>query len=469
MPYRSTILFVILLVGFSFHENPFPPSRDPPSQPPIPKAIKLEPWQQQLGHKMTLLRQRIPTTKQVVLVPDAATFLRAIQGWSLRQRYPILIADSDYTSLFMQRFQPEVVIRLASVQDAWFQDRKSLMEEAVAAAWDSEASQLEDTWQELGWEPPGVVITSIHDPAAIAAVALAADRGQPLRFLEGYFGNVNQTLSAKGWEVLAAEVEALVAETGYSYQELGDAIDTISLVRELPVKYRSPDNQQLLAVTDGLGRDEAGNRYAIAGWIYGSMDRAVYQAMCAIFLNADRALLYNSYPHTESWEPYHFQEARQLLEKMGLTTTEIESGEASLKTWHRLTKQPWAYDLIFMNSRGGKADFAVGNGQASVEDIPTLTAPSAMHFIHSFSATTPDDPKTIAGHWLKQGVYAYVGSVDEPYVTGFVPPQAMIARLSHQVPFLVSARYVDTPPWKITTIGDPLLTMPATTHQKSEE
>ncbi|MFP3386816.1 hypothetical protein, partial [Tritonibacter sp. SIMBA_163] len=80
-----------------------------------------------------------------------------------------------------------------------------------------------------------------------------------------------------------------------------------------------------------------------------------------------------------------------------------------------------------------------------------------MYLIHSFSATRPDDVNTVAGRWLNYGVYAYVGSVDEPYVTGFVPPEAMIARLSRQVPFLVSSRYVDTPPWKITTIGDPLM------------
>ncbi|AFZ42864.1 hypothetical protein PCC7418_0640 [Halothece sp. PCC 7418] len=455
--YRLPILFIILVVGFSLNKNPFRAFNPPSSPPPIPKAIKLETWQQQLGHKMTTLRQEIPTASRVVVVPDTVTFLQAIQDWSLEQRYPILIADDYYTPLFLKRFQPEEVIRVASVKDSFFQDKKQLMEEAVAAAWESEASTLQETWQELGWQPPGVVITSVHDSAAVAAVALAADRGQPLRFLEGYFGKVNQTLSAKGWQVLNQEVQGLIASTGYDYQQLGDTIDTMTLVRELPVKYRSPKNRQLLAVTDGLGRHEDGQRYAIAGWIYGSAERAVYQAMCAIFLDADRALLYDSYPNTERWEAYHFEQGSQRLEKMGLMTTEIKPEQANQKTWQNLTTQPWNYDLIFMNSRGGKADFAVGNGHASVEDIPSLATPTAIHLIHSFSATTPNDVNTIAGRWLDYGVYAYVGSVDEPYVTGFVPPHAIIARLSYQVPFLVSARYVDTPPWKITTIGDPLM------------
>ncbi|MDR9402751.1 MAG: hypothetical protein RI580_04865 [Halothece sp. Uz-M2-17] len=468
IPYRLASLFMILLVGFSLNENPFRSRNIPASSPPIPNVIKIETWQQQLGHKILTLREAIPTASRVVLVPDPVTFLKAIQEWSLEERYPILIADDYYTPLFLKRFQPQEVIQLPSVQSSFFADQKRLMEEAVAAAWDSDISTLKETWQQLGWNPPGVVITSVHDSAAVAAVALAADRGQPLRFLDGYFGNVNQTLSPKSWKVLSDEVNQLIANTGYDYQDLGDTIDTITLVRDLPVKYRSPKNGQLLAVTDGLGRHQDGQRYAIAGWIYGSAERAVYQAMCAIFLNADQALLYDSYPHTDSWKAYHFQNGRQWLEKMGLTTTEIKPRQASQKTWQDLTAQPWTYDLIFMNSRGGKANFAVGNGQARVKDIPTLDTPTAMYLIHSFSATRPDDVNTVAGRWLNYGVYAYVGSVDEPYVTGFVPPEAMIARLSRQVPFLVSARYVDTPPWKITTIGDPLMVINATTGNKEK-
>ncbi len=457
MWFRSTVLFIILLIGFSLNKNPFSSLNSPSPPPPLPSVIPIEVWQQKLGYKIATLRREIHTASRVVLVPDPATFLAAIQAWSLAERYPILIADNRYTPLFLKRFQPEEVIRLPSVEVSGFEDRTYLMKKAVAAAWETEVSTLPKTWQQLGWEPPGVVITSIHDPAAVAAVALAADRGQPLLFLEGYFGKVNQTLSARGWQVLNDEVEGLIASTGYEYQQLGDAIDTMTLVRQLPVKYRSPENGELLAVTDGLGRNQFGKRYAIAGWIYGSPERAVYQAMCAIFLDADRALLYDSYPNTKSWEGYHFGETHQRLDKIGLATTKIEYPEASQETWEHLTAQLWNYDLMFMNSRGGKANFAVGDGQVSVRQIPSLQTPMAMHLIHSFSATTPDDLNTIAGCWLNYGVYAYVGSVDEPYVTGFVPPQAILGRMSRQVPFLVAARYVDSPPWKITMIGDPLL------------
>lgn len=456
--WRLILLLITLLLGFSLNKNPFRPPNIRSNPPPVPQKIKLESWQRRLGKQIITLRRAIPTANRVVLVPDTATFLTAIQQWNLQERYPILIEDERYTPLFLNQFQPQEIIRLPAANPMLVQERKIAMQKAVAAAWESNETSLKKTWQELGWNPPGVVLTSAYDPASVAAVALAADRGQPLLFLDGYFGEVNQTLSSRSWQHLNQEVNESVKSTGYDYQELGDTLDTITLVRALPVKYRNPKNQDILAVTDGLGRHETGERYAIAGWIYGSPERAVYQAMSAIFLDKNSALLYDSYPKTDSWKSYHFEEySIQRLKKMGLQVTHIEHPEASGKTWQKITAQPWNYDLIFINSRGGKANFAVGNGDAFVEDIPQLNTPTAIHIIHSFSATTPADIDTIAGRWLDYGAYAYVGSVDEPYVTAFVPPQAVLARLSLQVPFLIASRYVDSPPWKITTIGDPLM------------
>ena len=455
--WRFVVLFLVLVLGFSLNENPFFSPNSLVSPPPIPERIKLEGWQQQLGNKILTLRRTIPTAKLVVLVPDQATFLVAIQQWNLKRRYPILLEDDQYTPLFLSRFQPQEVIRLSSVNQEDSPKIKTVMKEAIAAAWESEEKTLKQTWQQLGWKPPGVVITSVDDPASLAAVALAADRGQPLLFLEGYFGKVNQTLPSRGWKYLDREVNELVKSTGYDYETLGDTIDTITIVRTLPVKYKSPTNQQLLAVTDGLGRNQNGKRYAIVGWIYGSPERSVYQAMCAIFLEAKTALLYDSYPQTPSWENYHLEEAKKLLEAKRLKVELIDKQNASLETWKKITSQSWDYDLVFINSRGGKANFAVGDGDATVQDIPNLNVPTIMQMIHSFSATTPDDNSTIAGRWLNQGVYAYIGSVDEPYVTGFVPPKYVVIRLVSNVPFLVSSRYVDTPTWKITTIGDPLM------------
>ena len=452
--WRLVALFILLLLVFSLNQNPF--GKQLASPPPIPTSFQVERWRQQLGEKIIRLRQVIPTEKKVILVPDEATFLSAIQQWNLKRRYPILIEDDHYTPRFLNRFQPKEVIRLSSIAEVSL-NREETMRKAVAAAWETEIETLSQTWEDLGWKPPGVVITSINDSASVAAVALAADRGQPLLFLDEYFGGVNQTLNPESWQQLNQQVNELVHNTGYEYQTLGDTIDTITLARSLPVKYQSPEDGNLLAVTDGLGRNEDGSRYAIAGWIYGTPERAVYQAMSAIFLPTETALLYDSYPKTESWKEYHFQEALSILERKDLKFKHIEHPSASQETWQEITNQSWDYDLTFINSRGGKAKFAVGNGDASVKEIPELNIPMTMHMIHSFSATTPNDINTIAGRWLNNGVYAYVGAVDEPYVSGFVPPKYVISQLALNVPFLVASRYSNSPTWKVTTIGDPLM------------
>jgi len=85
--------------------------------------------------------------------------------------------------------------------------------------------------------------------------------------------------------------------------------------------------------------------------------------------------------------------------------------------------------------------------------------------IHSFSLQAPDAAYTVGGRWLDHGVYAYVGSVHEPYLSAFIPPATLVQRLASLAPFLVAARQWPGDPiaqvWRIATIGDPLMTVPA--------
>ena len=60
--------------------------------------------------------------------------------------------------------------------------------------------------------------------------------------------------------------------------------------------------------------------------------------------------------------------------------------------------------------------------------------------VHSFSLQRPDDANTVGGRFLSRGVYAYVGSVDEPYLAAFVPPALQVRRLAVGVPFLLAGR-----------------------------
>jgi len=429
----------------------------------LPTSAKQEPWPVKIGLRTAILRDNIPTVNRIVLVPDEATFLAAIQKWNLKGNWPILIEDKKYAPMFLQRFQPEEIVRLPSIKQQLPKNQKlqQLMLNATAAAWDATDTQtLKAKWQELGWEPPGVVITSENDRARSAAVALAAARGQPLVFLEGNFGKPNDNLNNTQWQNLQTGIKKAVESTGYFYSQLGDVIDTITIVRQLAVKYQSPQNKdEQLAVTDGLGRHPNGERWAAAGWIYGSEVRSIYQAMCAIFLDSETAMLYDSYPKEGNWGKYEMESAASGLKSIGINVELVQQPESGLERWRSLASLAWTFDLIFVNSKGYPKSFQVGNGDASVDDIPKLQFPAAIHMIHSWSAAAPDDASTVAGRWLQNGAYAYVGSVNEPLLSAFVPPKIIVDRLKRGSPFLIAARQLESPPWKIATIGDPLMSI----------
>jgi len=427
----------------------------------LPASAKKEPWPIQTGLRAAIVRSKIPTVNRVVLVPDEATFLAAIQKWNLKGNWPILIEDDKYAPMFLQRFQPEQIVRLPSIKQQLPKGKKlqELMLKATATAWNATDTQtLKAKWTELGWEPPGVVITSENDPARSAAVALAAAHGQPLVFLEGNFGKPNQTLNNTRWQTLQREIQKAVESTGFFYSQLADVIDTITIVRELAVKYQSPQKKdEQLAVTDGLGRLSNGERWAAVGWIFGSEVRSIYQAMCGIFLDSQTAMLYDSYPKEGNWAKYEMEAAASGLKSIGLDVKVVQKPESSLEKWRSLASKPWTFDLILMNSKGYPKSFQVGNGDASVEDLPKLQFPAAIHMIHSWSASDPDDRNTVSGRWLVNGAYAYVGSVHEPFLSAFVPPKLMVDRLKRGTPFLIAARQLESPPWKVATIGDPLM------------
>ncbi|MEG3870396.1 MULTISPECIES: hypothetical protein [unclassified Microcoleus] len=429
----------------------------------LPASAKQEPWPIQTGLRTAILRSNIPTVNRVVLVPDEATFLAAIQKWNLKGNWPILIEDKKYAPMFLQRFQPEEIVRLPSIKQQLPTNQKlqQLMLNATAAAWNATDTQtLKAKWTQLGWEPPGVVITSENDPARSAAVALAAAHGQPLVFLEGNFGKPNDTLNNTQWKNLQLAVTKAVESTGFFYSQLADPIDTITIVRQQAVKYQSPEKpDEQLAVTDGLGRHPNDERWAAVGWIYGSEVRSIYQAMCAIFLDSQTAMLYDSYPKEGNWAKYEMEEAASELKTIGLNVELVQKPESSLEKWRSLASKPWTFDLILINSKGYPKSFQVGNGDALVEDIPKLQFPAAIHMIHSWSAAAPDDTNTVAGRWLENGAYAYIGSVNEPFLSAFIPPKIIVDRLKRGAPFLIAARQLESPPWKVATIGDPLMSI----------
>jgi hypothetical protein len=97
--------------------------------------------------------------------------------------------------------------------------------------------------------------------------------------------------------------------------------------------------------------------------------------------------------------------------------------------------------------------------------VAVLRKPLVLDFLHSFSLASAESLGSVGGRWLDHGVYAYAGSVQEPYVVAFIPPSLLVQRMASFAPFLVAARQWqgDTIPnvWRVATVGDPLMTVPS--------
>ncbi len=483
-----TLLTILAVVGsecFLFASQP--PIENTKSNITDVEARPEVPWQLQVGYRITTLRKRIPVVNRVVLVPDEETFLVAINEWSLAGRWPILIEDDYFTPMFIRRFKPKEILKLPKTAANPNTTLDKRMQQAVDYAWriprqnetdpvtftlDVVPQLAADSWKQIGWTPPGIVLTTTKDTAWPGAVALASAYGQPLLFLEGFFGTPNAIVTPEKWNLLNTRINTLVHNIDYSYDTLGDDIDTMTIVRDLPVKYHTQDNpKEILSTTDGLARSNTGNRWAIVGWIRGSATQSLYTAMCSIFLPPEDALLYNSYPSNDIWGNYAMTTAKQTLDSRGMEVTETHMPNTNVYDWLTRFNQGSNVDLFMVNTKGEEGWFDLSPAthlthpkrtigpRAYAQDIPILNEPAAVYFIHSWSTRRPKLRDTVAGSWLDRGAYIYIGSVDEPYLTAFIQPEHFAARIAAGIPLLIASRFEKSPPWKIATIGDPLATI----------
>ncbi len=418
-------------------------------------------WAITLGRRVAQVQQSVEVLDRVVLVPDAATYVDELARWSPRGRWPVLFEDDHFAPMFIRRFQPARIVRRAAVEGRPVS--RAALESIVVAAWggDPDGESASEVFGRRGHTPPGVVITSTNDPAWTAGVALAAARGQPLAWLDEPFGHPNQTLEADRFADLQRAVQRRVAESGYPYAGLGDAIETITLCRAVSGRVqvgRGPGPSEIRAVTDLLGRGPSGRRYAFTGWIFGDEVRSAYTAMCSLFGQRNRFLLYDTYAEPQIIRVYGMSEASGLLAARGFEVTTHEVPDTTLQRWLSGLVKGFTADVLVMNSSGNAGNFALADQRGYCGDVPTLNVPLALHFTHSFSLRSPENRGTIGGQWLRHGVYAYIGSVDEPTLSGFIPPKFFIDRCASLVPFLIAGRkWDDSPAWKINTLGDPLM------------
>ncbi|MDZ4829845.1 MAG: hypothetical protein SGJ09_06560 [Phycisphaerae bacterium] len=430
-----------------------------------PRPAEDLPWPAKLGLKALSREIARPIARQVVLVPDAATYLDEISKWTPAARWPVLFDDDTLVPMFVRGFKPERVVRRKSI-GALPSDRtamrKSLTDLAVKAIG-------------VGGAAPCVAITSVDDPAWTAAAALAAGRGMPIAFVDGTFGAPDSVIDAESFARLSSAVDIALDTVGLPWRELGDDVDAVAFCRSLPARAK-PDIPALwrptlpanapgkpddpCATIDALVRKPDGSRSAVVGWIFGTEARCAYMAMSSMFLLPKDVMFVSGYAATQPWEMYDPTAAADMMKKDGFDVAVATGAQASLTNWLRLLMGGLGCDVLVMNSSGDPDWFNLaGNDRGRAQDMPIFDRPAAVHLVHSWSLTRPDDRATVGGRLLEHGVYAYVGAVQEPFLTAFVTPSILAQRVLGLGPFLVSSRILEGPfdrVWRITLIGDPL-------------
>ncbi|MBL0927971.1 MAG: hypothetical protein IBJ11_10030 [Phycisphaerales bacterium] len=438
----------------------------------------------------------------VVIVPDGTALLGAMRAlWTLEARAgrglpPILIddgSDGAFESIarFVRAFRPGTVLRWTPPAD----------DDGGQPEWAGLVELLAGPAKER--PGPGLVVVARGDPASAAGLVLAVARRQHLLILDAppATRGVDGVMPAEELAALDRAIRGALSGTGQKWDGLGDDLDAITIAMNVPGRIPAPAwAGGELALTDTLGRDATGARYAYAGLLFGDEAAAVGRAMAAVFLtpptrpteagDADEAagsigaarpgaLLFDGY-RPEFGAPFNLGPAAEALRKAGYRVTQHtrQPPTASAEMWLRRGRGGFDHSLVIVNTSGEPWWFDLNPGRCVSSDVPPNRVPSVVLFTHSFSAQRPGDVSTIAGRFLDPlagGSFAYVGAVHEPYLSAFLPGPAAVGRLLAPMPLGAAVRHDPLGPqdrvpdearrffgpWKVQVLGDPLLTLPA--------
>ncbi len=438
----------------------------------------------QAGLKAGLLRQAQQSLPFVVIVDNPGSYLYAISQWESMIRFPILWDDGsvesrEHIARFVRAYKPDRVLKLDE-RNGWvlprdFEERSSQIDRALGMALSEQASDWRpvlESIREQGIVSPGIVLTDPSEQAWAGGLALAAGRFQPIAYMERP-ARIHAQLDPEQATQIEVQFELLARSTGSTWNTLGDEIDAITLAMNTGTQIKTGAGpRDRLALTDRLGRrDHSGNgqRWAYCGQLIGNESQSVYRAMCALFLEIDQSFIWDGYPADQPWGMYDGTEAGKSLEEMGFEVELHDLPRNGIDHWYlrqvrpigTADMSPGSSMLILMNTKGTAHRFDLEGGRQEetyAGDLPMMQVPGVMHIVHSFSAQRPFARGTIAGRMLERGVYAYAGSVDEPYLNGFVPTPEVARRFVAGVPFAASVRFTERDSWKITVLGDPLIT-----------
>lgn len=492
----------LLGIGPAIADAAAQPGQSNPSSPPTPSQTpgqtrsvtlpelfaqieRVEPIRR-AGLRAGLLRQIQQIAPTVVLVSDARSYLAAITAWEGPRRFPVLWDDGTITSReniarFVRAFKPDTILRFEAGDEtpAWPRaraDREAMVLSVLAKASDERMPDFDSFLRDLraaGVVSPGIVLTDVDDTAWPAAVALAAGRSQPIGLIQNP-STLNPPLTPDQADLLEEAAQRVATITGMAWQGIGDDIDAVTLCLNTGTRIKTGEGpRDILSTTDRVGRtgtNGTGRRWAHTGQIFGSSPQAVYRAMCALFLTPNDAFIFDGYEATGDWGRYSGSEAADVLRAMNIEPQLHARPRNTTGHWLALGARPIRAGLIFINSHGGQSVLNFPGGTVRGTDAPLLDRPAIAHVVHSFSLQNAPNRATVGGALLDRGVYALLGSTDEPFLHAFMPTPMVARRLGAGMNLGAAVRIDDAVVWKLTLIGDPLITVgPAGTRIENAE
>ncbi|MCP4649971.1 MAG: hypothetical protein GY853_07840 [PVC group bacterium] len=405
--------------------------------------------------------------KTVYIVPDMGSFLFYISKWTDKEIFPVFMdKDNHFTKKFIETFKPNEVIETKKVNIGKIDKKKILQvlyaswtENDVLSVKDVNRNAIRDNLKKRKVLPVGIVFVRLQDMGLLAGVSLACARDQLINIWPGGY-EYEQILKYKEKEKLRKYIRKITKEWEYPYESLYLGIDYLTFSCDLAYRYYS-EFGDVHVLDTAVNRDDQGDRFAFSGRLLGDQQQKNYQAMCSLFLKPKDVLFFNTYNTTGiPWKEYQTQEAAKLIDRK-LDVGIREDKDATLSEWQQIMSKGNEFDMLFVNSSGGKYDWQVKEGKAYVDDIPD-SVPTVVYFTHSGSAADPQDADTIAGRWLKNGAYVYYGAVTEPYVQAFNPSAGTVEQVLSGETYGFSFRKHDrdySHPWKIIYVGDPLASL----------
>jgi len=423
----------------------------------------------------TQMKQRAAEKRPVLdvlyVVPDVPTFLEYISRWDEKHIFPVLInegtkQDERLIKKFAAEFKPSKIVE---VKDCVKQElNHEFVRRAVLASWDERIwSDVKDSgpeafkkfYESKKLSPLGIVFVDTTSPDLLAGgVALAAGHRQLIDFY-GSGLKASTDVTRKIAVSIRASVHKKIAAWGYDYLGHFDDIEFVTFASSIPLRYKGMD-YLYYSTDDYIIRRDDDVRFAYSGRLVEGVSSADYMAMCALFLQPDKALFFDGYgTKGGGFASYRTAAAAAQMKKL-MPTVNVDGRRATLATWKKMESKVNPYGFVYVNSSGTKDHWWVAGKKAKPTDIPSESAPAIVHMTHSFSAQRAYDSSTVAGRWIFSGAYIYYGSTEEPFLESFRRPSELVTSILEGEPLGMTFRRrigrAYWRKWRLCYFGDPV-------------